>query len=322
MSNVLITSAGRRVSLVRAFNKELKHLLPASKVIVCDAVPQLSSAAQVADAYFETYFVNNDNYIENLLSKCIELNIALVIPTIDNELNLLAKNRKRFSEHNISIVISDLEFIEMAKNKLRSNAFFEKHKISTPAVYEKDDYKLPIYIKPLEGSNSVDNFVIMKKSDMLHQFYDDDNLFFSEYIDQENYDEFTCDLYYDKDSELKCIIPRKRLEVRGGEVSKGLTQKNKIKEFIEEHMALLKGARGCVTMQLFMHNETEELKGIEINPRFGGGFPLTYLAGGNYPKWIIEEYLLNHDIDYFDDWEDNLLMLRYDEEIVIRDYEA
>jgi carbamoyl-phosphate synthase large subunit len=31
-------------------------------------------------------------------------------------------------------------------------------------------------------------------------------------------DEYTCDAYYGKDSELKCVVPRKRIEVRDGEV--------------------------------------------------------------------------------------------------------
>ena len=70
-----------------------------------------------------------------------------------------------------------------------------------------------------------------------------------------------------------------------------------------------------------MHTKTKEIIGIEINPRFGGGFPLSYLANGNYPKWLIQEYILNQTIEHFDGWKDNLLMLRYDDEILIHDFE-
>ena len=62
--------------------------------------------------------------------------------------------------------------------------------------------------------------------------------------------------------------------------------------------------------------------GIEINPRFGGGYPLSYLAGGNFPKWLIEEHLLHKEVSYFEDWKDNLLMLRYDAEVLIENYEG
>ena len=69
-----------------------------------------------------------------------------------------------------------------------------------------------------------------------------------------------------------------------------------------------------------MHKKTEDVIGIEIYPRFGGGFPLSYLAGGNYPKWIIQEYLLGEEIPAYNDWQENLLMLRYDDEILVHDY--
>ena len=72
---------------------------------------------------------------------------------------------------------------------------------------------------------------------------------------------------------------------------------------------------------MFLNNSRNEIYGIEINPRYGGGFPLSYLAGGNFPKWIIEEYLLNSAvIEEFHDWEKNLMMLRYDDEVLVRNF--
>lgn len=72
---------------------------------------------------------------------------------------------------------------------------------------------------------------------------------------------------------------------------------------------------------ILFNKDTKRIIGIEINPRFGGGFPLSYQAGANYPKFLIQEYLLNETIEYTNEWEDNLLMLRYDDEILIRNYE-
>ncbi|GAA4898676.1 ATP-grasp domain-containing protein [Flaviramulus aquimarinus] len=322
MNNILITSAGRRVSLVKAFKQEIKAKAANSKVFVSDASPLLSSAAQVADSYFDTFLLSDERYIEDLLNKCIQNNIVLIIPTIDTELIVLAQNKERFLNHNISIVISDEYFIEIAESKLKSTVFFEKYNLESPQVYQKDDYKLPMFVKPINGSNSVDNYIVKTENQVLDYFFKNDSLYFFEYLDHDLYDEYTCDLYYSKDSELKCVIPRKRIEVRGGEVSKGITKKNRIKKFVEDNFASIKGARGCITLQLFMHKETEALKGIEINPRFGGGYPLSYLAGGNYPKWILEEYIYNETLEYHHDWEDNLLMLRYDDEVLVHGYEG
>ena len=143
---------------------------------------------------------------------------------------------------------------------------------------------------------------------------------YMEYISAEEYDEFTVDCYYDKNSVLKCVVPRKRIVVRAGEVNKGVTVKNIIVDEFQKKLAKIKGAKGCLTIQVFLHKTKDIIKGIEINPRFGGGYPLTYLSGANYTKWIIDEYLLDKKIKNFDAWEEDLLMLRYDDEVLVSNY--
>lgn len=152
-------------------------------------------------------------------------------------------------------------------------------------------------------------------------FLENKEFIFFEYIDRNFFDEFTCDIYLDKLSKVKCVIPRKRLELRGGEVSKSVTVRNKLIAIFQDNPKIFQGARGCINVQVFVHNTTQGMIGIEFNPRFGGGTPLSYLAGGNYPKWIIEEYLLSKPINYFNDWEENLLMLRCDEDVLVHNYE-
>ncbi|MEX0273573.1 MAG: ATP-grasp domain-containing protein, partial [Flavobacteriaceae bacterium] len=80
---------------------------------------------------------------------------------------------------------------------------------------------------------------------------------------------------------------------------------------------------GCLTAQFFMNRKGDKIYGIEINPRFGGGYPLSYLAGANFPQWIIKEYLMNGEMDdMFDCWESDLLMLRYDDEILVHGFKG
>ena len=322
MANILITSAGRRVSLVKAFKKELKKISPSSKVFASDALPELSAAVQIADAFFQTIPIKEANYIDDLLNRCIEKNISLIIPTIDTELLLLSKNIGKFLSYNIQVVVSNTNFVEISNDKLRTHTFFDDYGIDTAKIYKKNNYRLPIYIKPINGSSSINNFIVKDENDLTGFHLNNDSLCFFEYLDHDLYDEYTCDLYYNKAGYLKCAIPRKRLKIRGGEISKGITKKNSIKKFIEDNLLKINGARGCITLQVFLDKETEQnIKGIEINARFGGGYPLSYLAGGNFPKWILKEYLLNEDIEYFNDWEEDLLMLRYDDEILIHNYE-
>ena len=318
--NFLITSAGRRVSLVKAFQKEIRTFNKSSKVFAVDMFPELSPACNVSDGFFKVPRVTEKNYINILLALCKNNNITLVIPTIDTELLVLAENKDRFLKEGISVVVSDVEFIKTCRDKRLTHQFFDKQSINRAKDVDKNNPLFPLFIKPYDGSCSQDIFLIESKSLLTESHLGNDKNMFLEYLDPKEHKEFTVDLYYDSNSKLASIIPRERIEVRAGEVSKGVTRKNNLVSYLKEKLAFLPGAIGCITLQLFVNINNNKLYGIEINPRFGGGYPLSYLAGANFPKWIIEEYLENKPIDYFDGWEDNLLMLRYDDEVIVKNY--
>lgn len=320
--NILITSAGRRVSLVRAFQKELKALYPDAQVFAADAQPILSAACQVADGRFGLPRLDAPNYISELVLKCQKERIKLLIPTIDTELLLLADNKQLLADNGITALVASSEFVKKCRDKREIHEFFESMGVAVAKEYAKDNYKLPMFIKPCDGSRSVDTYLIRTKEELTDYHFENEKLMFLEYLDHDVYEEFTCDLYYAQNHTLKCAVPRKRLEVRDGEVYKALTAKNRLVDYIRTHLAHIDGAIGCLTAQFFMHkNDPSKIYAIEINPRFGGGYPLSYLAGANFPKWIIQEYFLDESIpDKFDAWEDKLLMIRYDDEILVHGY--
>jgi carbamoyl-phosphate synthase large subunit len=138
-------------------------------------------------------------------------------------------------------------------------------------------------------------------------------------IVQENIEgeEFTLDVFVDFKGSVRCIVPRKRIETRAGEVSKGMTVKHpEIMAGGTKVVEKLPGAIGCVTVQCFL-TAAGEVIFIEINPRFGGGFPLSIKAGADFPRWIVELMLgMEPDIS-LDNWQDGVVMLRYDDEIIV-----
>lgn len=319
--NILITSAGQRVSLTRAFQKEAKKLAPNTLIFTSDIMPTLSSACRISDKFFKVLPVAHENYISNLLEICLTNSIGLIIPTIDLELIHLANHKDEFLSHGIKIVISDIELIKTCRDKRLSNNLFNEFSIEIPIQYSIEKYQFPLFIKPIDGSLSIGTGIIRTKDDLLKFKIEKDRTMLMEYIDPNEYAEYTVDAYYDKFSNLKCLVPRKRLQVRAGEVSKALTKKNNVYYFLKEKLAHIKGAFGCLTIQVFYSDTYNKLLGIEINPRFGGGYPLSYLAGANYPKYIIQEYLFEQSIPFFEEWENNLLMLRYDDEIIVNGFQ-
>jgi carbamoyl-phosphate synthase large subunit len=321
MQNILITSAGQRVSLVRAFQKEIKELNSNNKVYTVDLNPALAPACQISDGYKTVNRVTDPNYISDLLKICKNFEIKIVIPTIDTELLILAENKNLFLKEGIVPIVSGCEFVKACRDKRIINEFFIEHNIDVPKSIAKNNPTFPLFIKPYDGSLSKDIFLIKAESELTSYHRENPKLMFMEYIDHAKHDEYTVDTYYDRNGHLKCVVPRKRIVVRAGEVNKGVTHKNEIISYIEQKLSHINNAVGCLTMQFFYNKETKRIIGIEINPRFGGGYPLSYLAGANYPKYIIEEYILEKKISYFDNWENNLLMLRYDDEVLVHNYE-
>lgn len=319
--NILITSAGQRVSLIKAFQTELRKIEPSALVITTDLNPKLSPACQIADQFFQVLPVTHENYISDLLSICLANSVNIVVPTIDTELQALANHKEEFATHGVKIIVSEKDLITRCRDKRLTNLLFNEKSIAIPVQYTVDNYKLPVFIKPVDGSLSKGIGIAISEDDLTNYDIYNDRIMLMEYVDPSEYSEYTVDAYYDKSSNLKCMVPRKRLQVRAGEVSKALTKKNLVYFELVKKLAYLQGAMGCLTIQVFYSETNKNLLGIEINPRFGGGYPLSYLAGANYPKYILKEYLLDQPIPFNEDWDNNLLMLRYDAEVLVNDYE-
>lgn len=315
--NILITSAGKRVALTRYFKETLNRLVPEAKVFITDMNPEHAPVSYVCDGSFKVPRVTAPEYPEVLLKICEDNDVGLVIATIDTELLLLAGLKDDFRKKGIYVMVSDKPFITMCRDKRNTGEFFEKHGVRVPAEVDKYNPTFPLFAKPYDGSLSANLHYIKCAEELTPEIMNDPKLLFMEYIDKKEYKEYTVDMYYGKDNRVKCIVPRERIEIRAGEINKGRTAKNEILAFLKDKLGYIEGCVGCICVQLFFHPETKDMVGIEINPRFGGGYPLTYMCGGNFPELLIREYFFGEELVYFEDWKDNMLMLRFDDAIYV-----
>ena len=313
--NIIITSAGQRVALVRDFKETLVRFYAEAKVFTTDMNPELAPAAYVSDGCFEVLRVTDENYISQLLDICKKNEIGMIVPTIDTELLVLAENKKLFNDNDIIVCVSDLDFIKVCRDKRNTGDFLEKHNIRVPKAVDKYNPAFPLFAKPYDGSLSTNLHYIKNAEELTQDILDDPKLLFMEYIDKETYKEYTIDMYYGTDNCVKCIVPRERIKIRAGEINKGRTVKCPLMDYSKERLDKIEGCIGCICIQVFFNPLTEDVVGIEINPRFGGGYPQSYAAGGNYPEMLIKEYFLGEKIAYIDDWKDNMLMLRFDDAV-------
>ncbi len=312
VNNILLTSAGRRVSLVKNFQDTLKAFNPNGKVFTTDMNPKLSSACQISDGYLKVPRVTGKDYLSILKAYCLEQKISIVVPTIDTELYILAQAKDDFLKEGIFIAISSTHVCETFYLKDSTEKFFIAMGFDTPKSI--DDIRhctYPIFAKLNNSSCSVGAQVVYTLN-TAEDLARDRNYIFQEYIQG---DEFTVDVFIDRYGNIISIVPRQRLEVRAGEVSKARTVKNQsIIQAVKELCKVLDGVYGCITIQLFQAGS--RIVFIEINPRFGGGYPLSFHAGANFAEYLIKDHL-GEKLVYNEEWQDNMLMLRYDAEVIV-----
>ncbi len=303
--NIMITSVGRRVSLVKNFQKY-------SNVFCCDMNPHLSAAAQIADNFFKVPKTTETDYLDILLNICKKNDIKIIIPTIDTELSVISRAKERFLQEGVFIAVSSPKICDTFYLKSSTEKFFIQNGFNTPKIIKKlKNAKYPIFAK-LDNSSSSIGAVRINSYEVAKELKG--NYIFQEYITGK---EYTVDTFFDKNGKIKCIVPRERIEVRAGEVSKAKTCKDiEIIQEIKRLEPFLQGSYGCLTIQLFKSNN--KLYFIEINPRFGGGYPLSWLSGADYAKMLLDDYF-GKKLKYFDSWNDNLIMLRYDAEVLVDD---
>lgn len=317
--NVLLTSVGRRVSLLRAFRKEIAAYAPGGRLLAADVSP-LSAGFHDADAGFLVPPCTDDGYIPRLLDLVRRERVRILVPLIDTELEILSRQRDVFLRQGCHVIVSDTEQVLLTRDKARSARRFRELGFEAPEVVtpdrlgHADALRYPLFLKPSGGSSSVGAVRIDGPAELRYHLARTRSPVVQSFEEGE---EFTLDVFCDLRGAVRCAVPRKRLEVRAGEVSKGLTVKDRgMMGAASRLVAALGGCRGCVTLQCF-RQAGGRFVFFEANLRFGGGYPLAHAAGANFPGWILR-MVAGEEIPTFDGWEDNLLMLRFDEAVFVK----
>lgn len=312
--NVLITSASRKVSLVRAFQEAVAKT-GGGRVIAVDVSP-LAAALYLADAHFLVPPTDEDGFLPHLLDLCEQEEVGLVIPTRDEELPFFAKHREAFENVGTRVMVPSLETVQICQDKRRFAAFAAEKGFATPAVLATVPADaFPVFVRPRWGKGSRDTRVAHTSSELESALagLDGEGLV-QEYV---HAPEFTIDLFADFHGRALSVVPRQRLIIFGGESFVGRTTKNAL---LRDQAIDLAGALGLVghnTLQCFLRDG--EVLFIEVNPRYGGGAHLGFAAGAPTPLFLVQ-LLQGRDFDpRLDDWKDGYHMLRYTEDLFLEE---
>jgi carbamoyl-phosphate synthase large subunit len=314
-TTVLISSAGRRVELLRCFQEDAQELGIELNLVATDANPSLSPACRVANRAIQVPRCDSPEFIPTLLEICEKEKVALLIPTIDTELVYFSAAKKIFSKIGTLATISDPETIRICRDKEVTATHLAKYHVPVPRTVPLSEFSgtelsYPVVLKPRGGSSSKGIFRLNTPKESHTALGELQN-----YIAQELCcgPEYTVNLFFDQQHQLRVAVPHLRMETRSGEVSKGRTERHhELIQLAERLGTSLPGAFGPLCFQAIV-TETGPVI-FEINARFGGGYPLAHRAGARFSKWLLE-WAAGRPTSIHSDWQDNLTMLRYDQSV-------
>ena len=308
MSGVLFTCAGQRVDIVTAFGRA------GARTLATDVNP-LAPALYHADAHAFVPRVDDPGYVPALRELVHVHDIALIVPLTDLDHGVLARARDALGA---LVLLPAPEIVDALADKWLAHVLFEERGIGSPPTWLPDalpvDVVYPLLVKARHGFGSRGIYRCADRRELE---------FFLGYTKHDSMvqaccggEEFSIDVFCDLDSRCLNAVPRTMIESKGGESIKGMTVRDP--ELIElgRHVSETLGLVGPANIQCFREPDGSH-RVTDINPRFGGAFPLPTAAGSRYPELALALAAGERPEPRLGDFREGLMMTRFFSELVL-----
>jgi carbamoyl-phosphate synthase large subunit len=313
--NIAILSASRKVWLVQAFQRALAATGGGCVwALDCD---RHAVALQAADASAIAPRSDSPEFLDWLVMWCRRERIALVVPTRDAELPVLAEAAERLLRAGVRVAVSPPEAVAQCQDKRRFGVVCRALEFATPAEFaDPTAATFPAFVKPRRGQAGKGARRIGSAEELRERGYDSESEVLQEFVDAP---EFTIDVFVDWDGRLISAVPRERLRVAEGESVVGRTVRDELLADSAGRLVLALGLRAHATVQAF--RRAERVLFIEVNPRFGGGAALGFAAGCPTPEWLVRQVRGERIEPRLGQYEAGLWMFRHTADLFRRDEE-
>lgn len=312
---IMFTSVGRRVELMQAFRSAAERLGADVELYGAD-ISDSAPALAFCDKAVMVTRIKDENYLPELKRICLEEHIDALIPTIDTDLLMLSEHQNEFGS--TKVFISAPDKVALCRDKRFTADYFNSVGLKSPHPVDdwtQYDTGYPAFIKPKDGSSSIFAYKVENAKELQSYAEQVPDYIIQPFIEGT---EYTVDIFCDYEGNPILITPRIRLAVRSGEVLKTeIAQDDKIIAEIKQLLADYKPC-GQITVQLIREKSTGDDYYIEINPRFGGGAPLSIKAGADSAEMVIR-LLRGERLSYLDKAaEDGAVFSRFDQSIRVK----
>lgn len=301
--NILLTSSGRRGYMVRYFKEALNG---EGKVFTANSDEKVSSFI-FADKTVITPLIYDADYIPFLLDYCKKNDIKLIVPLFDIDLYILSLNKKLFEEQGTFVLVSSPEVIEKCNDKWKTKLFLQENGFDYPKTVlsiedAKKELQFPVIIKPRWGMGSIAIFDAENKEEFDILYSKTKKQIKNSYLKYEskqNFDdciltqekisgqEYGLDIINDLQGNYQNTIVKKKYSMRAGETDSAQIIRDAELEKLGKEISAKLGHIGNLDVDV-IKSEDKHLYVLEMNARFGGGYPFTHCAGVNLPQAIID----------------------------------
>ncbi|MBQ8041134.1 MAG: ATP-grasp domain-containing protein [Lachnospiraceae bacterium] len=273
----------------------------------------------MADQYYIVPRMDSDGYLDCLLEICKKEEISLILPLQEDELLLISKNKDLFKKAGVLPVISDYEKIVLCKDKYSLNHYLTEQGISAVPTFLAKEYlesntiENKVFVKPRYGAGSIDTFAVHSQK-LLEALVEDtqEELIVQPYITGK---EYGVDVYVDMLSqEVVSCFCKQKLRMRAGETEKSISIRiPEVEKLVTDAVCSI-GLCGPIDVDVMEQDGKYYI--LEINPRFGGGYPHAYKCGVSFPDFISENGAGMPNAVTKNKYSENILAMKYSEIIV------
>ena len=304
--NILLTSVGRRAYMVKYF----KEILCDNGQVYVSNSDDKTVAFHYADHHVITPLIYDDNYIPCLLDYCMKNKIDVLISLFDIDLFILAKNKEAFSKIGTNVIVSAPEFVEMCNDKWKTYEYLTGNGFATPRTYldleqvkneiQQGKLKYPLIVKPRFGCGSISVSIAEDENDLDYLFTKTTKAVENSYLKYESASakektiiqeclkgqEYGADIMNDLNGRNRAVVVRKKIAMRSGETDIAEIVNNSVICDTLQKLGAITGHVANLDCDIFLVADTPYI--LEMNARFGGGYPFSYMAGCNLPRIILE----------------------------------
>lgn len=306
--NILLLGGARRVSMAEQLKRSGERLGAEVKIISYELTRDVPIAIMGKVIIGKRW--GDPEVVEDICRVCREEEISIMLPFVDGAIEIAARCKPVLPEVFVPVIEPGLA--EKMFDKVQAAKIFAEAGLPIPRTYRAVNAEMPAIAKPRHGSASRGIKIFQNVEDLMH-LENLDSYLVQEYVAHNK--EYTVDCYVAQNGEILVTVPRERLEVMGGEVTRTRTERN------EEIIALSRRVleefrfRGPVTLQYLHDTDHDRILLMEINPRLGGGVICSIYAGAPITDYIIKESM-GLKVRPCTDWASGTLMARYQKEVI------